>query len=82
MTSDVAERFLLLRAGSGRVELVEIGRGDRLGNAPRAEVFGMHVRAVRMHAHFAPFAPAALMAPIRLLLRHYLTEPFDGVPEP
>jgi hypothetical protein len=68
----------LLARGRG-VELVDVLRGNGRRNTAGPQILGMDVRALVMAEHVAPLPPATLMAPIGLLIRHYLPEPFDDV---
>lgn len=41
----------------------------------------MHCRPIVADEHVPPFAPIALMAPVRLFVGTHLTHPFECVPQ-
>jgi hypothetical protein len=63
----------------GRIELVDFGRRERRVPAPGAEIVRLHVRIHAQEFDLAPLPPAALMASIRLPIRHFLTEAFEAI---
>ena len=67
----------MLLGWQGGVELIKFSGGHGLRYPPGAEVLRQHVRAVGVYPDLAPFAPAALVAAIRLRARHHLAEAFE-----
>ena|SRR5436190_21822472 len=63
------------------IELVDVALCHLVDAAARAQIVGLDVGVHCQELYVAPFAPAALVAPIGLPIRQLLTEALPVVPE-
>src|SRR5688500_10441040 len=64
-----------------RIELIEVGRADRRRGTPCPQIVRADIGAVWVHGQLLPAAPAAMVAPVRVLPGDPPPAPLEHVPK-